>query len=96
LIEPFVADLILIVISVVLIERAFRRGSGAFLVGGALALIAALTDFNASYLTDTVQAALLVEGVILLAIGFGANRLRAELDRRRRLPAPDVGPSPGT
>jgi len=96
LIEPFVADLILIVISVVLIERAFRRGSGAFLVGGALALIAALTDFNASYLTDTVQAALLVEGVILLAIGFGANRLRAELDRRRRLLSPDVGTSPGT
>lgn len=96
LIEPFVADLVLIVISVVLIERAFRRGSSAFLVGGTLALIVALTDFNASYLTDTVTTALLVEGVILLAIGFGANRLRTELDGRRRPRTSDVGASPGS
>lgn len=96
LLEPFVGDVLLVVISVVLVERAFRRGSGAFLVGGALALIIALSDFNASYLTDTVQGALLVEGVILLAIGYGANRLRTQLDARRRAAAPTADEPVGT
>lgn len=81
LLEPWVGDVILIVVALILVERAFRRGSGAFLAGGAIALIIALSDFNASYLTDSIQTGLLVEGVILLAIGFGANRLRHLLDR---------------
>ncbi len=81
ILEPWVGDVILIVVAVILVERAFRRGSGAFLAGGAIALIIALTDFNTSYLTESIETGLLVEGVILLAIGFGANRLRTMLDR---------------
>jgi hypothetical protein len=82
-IEPWIGEVALLVVAIALVERAFRRDSGAYLVGGIVALVIALTDFNTSYLTDSIQAALLVEGVILLGIGFGANRLRTTLDRRR-------------
>ena len=87
ILEPWVGDLIIIAVSLVLIERALRRGSGAFLVGGALGMIIALTDLNTSYLTDSIEAGLLIEGVILLSIGFAANRIRQRLDR-----APDQMP----
>ena len=90
-IEPWVVDAILVVIAAILIERAFRRGSGAFLVTGAFALIVALTDFNASYLTSSIEAGLLVEGVILLGVGFGASRLRPILDRVRDARAAGTG-----
>lgn len=90
ILEPWTADLALGIVAAILIERAFRRGSAAYLAGGGLALIIALSDFNASYLTDSVQTGLLVEGVILLAIGFGANRLRSRLVRPRRAPVLDA------
>lgn len=80
--EPFVAEIAILVVSAVLIERAFRRGSAAFVVAGAIGMIVALTDFNFSYLSDQTEVGLLIEGLILLAVGFAADRLRRRLVRR--------------
>ncbi len=80
--EPFVAELAILVVSAVLIERAFRRGSAAFVVAGAIGMIVALTDFNFSYLSEQTEVGLLIEGLILLAVGFAADRIRRRLVRR--------------
>ena len=77
--EPIVGEAALVVISVVLIERAFRRGATSFMYAAALGLILALTDFNVSYLSSSTEVALLIEGLILLAVGVAANRLRKRI-----------------
>jgi hypothetical protein len=71
-----VADLAILVLALVLIQRAFRRDDSAFVYPAALAMIIALTDFNVSYLGGATEVGLLVEGLILLAVGFGAQRIR--------------------
>lgn len=90
--EPWVADVALVGLAVVLVERAFRRDASTFVYAAALALIIALTDFNFSYLTDSTEAGLLVEGLILLGAGFAADRLRRRVGRVEAPPpasAPD-------
>jgi hypothetical protein len=77
--EPWIGDLALIVLGVILVERAFRRGAGAFVYAAALALVIALTDFNFSYLSDSTEVGLLVEGLILLAAGFAVGKLRRRI-----------------
>ena len=64
-----------------LIERAFRRDATSFIYAAALGLILALTDFNVSYLSDSPEVALLVEGLILLGVGVAADRLRRRVRR---------------
>ena len=60
--EPWIADLV-IILAAVLIERAFRAVVGGVPGGRAsLALIIALTDLNASYLTDSSRPASSIEG----------------------------------
>ncbi len=88
ILEPWIADLAILILAIVLIERAFRRGSTAYLLAGAIGLIVALTDFNLSYLAESTYVGLLIEGVILLAVGFGADRLRRRLDRATPRPLP--------
>ena len=83
-ITPWIMDAILLGLVAILVERAFRRTAGAFLFAAGIGLIVALTDFNFSYLSGSTELGLLVEGGLLLAVGFGADRLR------RRLPG---GPS---
>jgi hypothetical protein len=73
------ADVAILVLAVILVERAFRRDSGAFLFAAGVGFLAALTDFNFTYLTDSTEIGLLVEGVILLGVGFIADRLRRRL-----------------
>lgn len=77
--EPWIGDLALVALAAVLVERAFRRGASTFVYAAALALMIGLSDFNFSYLSDSTEAGLLVEGLILLAAGFGADRLRRRL-----------------
>ena len=77
--EPWIGDLALIVLAAVLVERAFRRGANSFIYAAALAIIIALTDFNFSYLTDSTEAGLLIEGLILLAAGFAVSKLRQRI-----------------
>ena len=71
----------------------------------ALGLIVALTDLNVSYLSASTEIALVLEGVILLAVGFAANTLRGRVGRpddcrpgrfRRRRPShrPRLRPAP--
>ena len=91
--EPFIAEIAILVVSAILIERAFRRSSAAFVVAGAIGLIVALTDFNFSYLSDQTEVGLLIEGLILLAVGFGADRIRRRLGRDR---ATDDAPADAT
>jgi hypothetical protein len=97
--EPWIGDLALLVFAAVLVERAFRRNANAFIVAAGLALIVALTDFNFSYLSQSTDLGLLIEGAILLAVGFAGDRLRRRLDRSGRDaidPAAEDPGEPGT
>ena len=80
-IEPWIGDLAIIVLAAVLVERAFRRDASTYVYAAALALILALTDFNFSYLSSSRELGLLIEGVILLVAGVGADRLRRRIGR---------------
>jgi hypothetical protein len=88
IVAPWIMDAALVVLAAILVERAFRRHSGAFLFAAGVALVIALTDFNFTYLTSSVELGLLIEGGLLLAVGFGADRLR------RRLAGPAAGSPP--
>jgi hypothetical protein len=79
--EPLVADGLVIALSLFLIERAFRRDAMAFAYAGAIGLIIALTDLNVSYLGEREEIALFVEGLLLVGIGVAANRLRGRIGR---------------
>lgn len=85
-IEPWIGDLAILVLAAILVERAFRRDASTFVYAAALGLILALSDFNFSYLSSSTEVGLLIEGVILLGAGVGADRLR----RRIGQPEPDV------
>jgi hypothetical protein len=85
-IEPWVGELAILAVTAVLVERALRRDSIAFVGAAAIGLVLALTDFNVHYLGDTRELALLVQGGILLLAGFGADRLRRRIDRGRAGP----------
>lgn len=81
LIDPWVADVAIVVLAAILLERAFRRDSTAFVLPAALGLILAMTDFNFSYLAQSTYVGLLIEGAILLAVGFVGDRVRRRLSR---------------
>jgi len=93
---PWVGDLGLLILAAVLIERAFRREASAYVYAAALGLIIALCDLNVSYLTTGIESALLVEGLILLAAGIAADRLRRQIGRPGSPPpeSGDVGIDP--
>jgi hypothetical protein len=86
-VEPWVGDLALVVLSAILVERAFRRDATSFIYAAALGLLIALTDFNVTYLSNSTEAALLIEGLILLAVGVAADRLRRRIGRDGAGPA---------
>jgi len=88
------ADLALLAIAAVLLERAFRRGSTAFVLPAAIGLILAMTDFNFSYLAQSRSIGLLIEGGILLAVGFVGTRLRRRLGRSGAGPTAPVPNTP--
>ena len=80
-----------LVLSAVLVERAFRRDATSFIYAAALGLILALTDLNLSYLSSNTEVALLIEGLILLAVGVAADRLRRRIGRHETLPPVEPG-----
>ncbi|MEO8437997.1 MAG: hypothetical protein ABI562_06020 [Chloroflexota bacterium] len=80
-VEPWIGDLALLALSAILVERAFRRDATSFIYAAALGLLIALTDFNLAYLSGSTEAALLIEGLILLAVGVAADRLRRRVGR---------------
>jgi hypothetical protein len=79
--EPWVGDLGLLLVSSVLIERAFRREATSYIYAAALGLIVALSDLNFAYLSDGIESGLFVEGMILLGAGVAADRLRRRIGR---------------
>ena len=79
IVTPWVMDVILLALAGLLVERAFRRDSGAFLFAAGVGLITALTDLNFSYLSASPELGLLIEGGLLLGVGFAADRLRRRL-----------------
>ena len=81
IIQPWIADLAILVLAAILVERAFRRDASTFVYAAALGLIIALTDFNFTYLSTRTEVGLLIEGVILLGAGVGADRLRRRIGR---------------
>ena len=85
--QPWVGDLVLLIVAAVLVERAFRRDASVFVYAAAVGLIIALSDFNFTYLADSTEVGLLIEGVILLGAGFGANRLRQRVVPLQPAPA---------
>ena len=88
-VEPWIGDLALLVLSAILVERAFRRDATSFIYAAALGLMIALTDFNLTYLSGSTEVALLIEGLILLAVGVIADRLRRRIGRGDA-PKPDA------
>jgi hypothetical protein len=78
LIEPWIGDGALMLVSLVLLERAFRRQASAYVYPAALGVIIGLSDLNAQYLATATsgELALLAEGGILLAAGVAFDRLR--------------------
>jgi hypothetical protein len=84
-VKAWVGELAILVTCAVLLERAFRRDATAYVYAAALGLIIALSDFNFTYLSDSTEIGLLIEGAILLGVGFAADRLR------RRIGHPDPG-----
>jgi hypothetical protein len=87
-IEPWLGALIILIVCAVLIERAFHRESSAFVYPAAVGFVIAATDLNVTYLSSTIEIALLVEGGVLLGAGVIADRLR----RRLRARPPAMGP----
>jgi hypothetical protein len=77
--EPWIAAAVVLTACVVLVERAFRREASAFVYPAALGLIIAATDLNITYLSDSIEVGLLIEGCILLAAGIVADRLRRRI-----------------
>ena len=96
ILEPWIGDAILISVVAVLVERALRRDAVAFILPGAIGLIAALTDLNFRYLSNSTEVGLLVEGAILLAVGYAADRIRRRLGGGPHTPVapPPVPPVP--
>ena len=92
-VTPWVMDALLFGLAAVLVERAFRRESGAFLFAAGLGMITALTDFNFSYLSSSSELGLLVEGGLLLGVGFAADRLRRRLAGGGGASTPAPGPT---
>jgi hypothetical protein len=93
--EPWMGDLILGVVVAVLVERALRRDAAAYILPAAIGLIAALTDLNFRYLANSTEIGLLLEGAILLAVGFSADRVRRRLGGGHPAAAPPrVPPAP--
>ena len=92
-IPVWLGDLAVIAVALVLIVIAFRRNATAYLVPAAIGVIAALSDLNATYVADRtgVGVALLLEGVILIGVGFAADRLRRRLwgEQRAEAAAPE-------
>ena len=88
----------MLVLAAVLVERAFRRDATSFIYAAALGLIVALTDFNVSYLSNSTEIALLIEGLILLGVGVAADRLRRRIgqsgDTPPVQPEPDLPATP--
>ena len=97
-IEPWIGDLIVLAVSALLVERAFRRGAGAFVIPAAVGVIIALTDFNISYVSQvgSTEIALLVEGVLLIAIAFAAERITRRVSGRTPPETPSAGTDPET
>ena len=99
--EPWIGDAALILFSGILIERAFRRDASAFVYAAALGLVIALTDLNFSYLSSSTQVGRAIEGVILLAAGYGVAHLRGRIGppgdptRNSRLALPAAGAPTG-
>ncbi len=90
-IEPWVAQVVLLLLAGLLVERAFRRNSTAFLFSAGLGLIIALTDFNFTFLSSSTEIGLLIEGAILLAVGVVADRVRRRLPGEKPEPNLSVG-----
>jgi hypothetical protein len=88
--EPWMGQLAMVVLSLILLERAFRRDATAYVYAAALGLIVALSDFNFTYLTDSTEIGLVIEGAILLAVGLAADRLRRQVGRRDNLAHPEA------
>lgn len=96
-IPAWIGDGTILILAAILVERAFRRDSAAFLVAAGIGLIVALSDFNFTYLSEARDLGLLIEGGILLAAGFAADRLRRRLPGGRPPSGPEsieASPSP--
>jgi MFS family permease len=92
ILEPWIGDAIVGVVVAVLVERAIRRDTAAYIIPAAIGLIAALTDLNFRYLTDSTELGLLLEGAILLGVGFAADRVRRRLGHARPAAPPPLPP----
>lgn len=82
--DPILGDGVLLVVCAALVALAIRTGSVAYLLPAGLGVVIALTDLNGQFVMGEfgLGPALLVEGLALLAAGYGTERLRRRLARR--------------
>jgi hypothetical protein len=87
--EPFVGDAILVLVACALVALAMRLHATSYLLPAGLGVVVALTDLNGQYVADELGLgpALLLEGVALLAVGYGTELMRRRLARRRSIVA---------
>lgn len=90
----WLGDLDILFVSGVLLAIAIRFGALAYLLPAALGFIVALTDLNSQYVMERtgIGTALVLEGGILIATGFVAERLRRMM-AGRRMPPSDAPPT---
>jgi hypothetical protein len=91
LVPAWAAAAVVLAMSGLLLWLAFRRETSAYLYPAALGIVLALSDLNATYVQGAggTAVALVFEGVILLAAGLLANRLRRRISVLAR--TPDTG-----
>lgn len=77
-VEAWLVELGIALVSAVVLGLAIRRGAAAYLYPAALGFVIALTHMNSEYIADQVGmgVALLIEGVVLVGAGLGAQRIR--------------------
>jgi hypothetical protein len=81
---PFLGDALLLTGSGAIAVFALRVGSFAYLLPVGLAVLIALTDLNGTYVVAStgLGGALLLEGLVLIAVGWGIEMLRRRLAAR--------------
>jgi len=108
ILEVWIGDVILLVVVAILLVAAFRFGTTTYLLAGALGIVIALSDLNQAYVAQQTGTgvALLLEGLILIGVGFIGDRLRRRLGGGPGLisiggpadpvPGPESSPEPAT
>jgi hypothetical protein len=82
-VPPVIGDLLLLVVAIGLSALALNRRAAGYIYPAGLAVLIAFTDLNGEYLASGIGVgpALLVEGIVLIGVGFATQRGRRFVGR---------------